>query len=207
LGFAGLRTGRIPMDMPDKPKKLYEPNRIEEWRTVRGMRQEDLAEKLGTSAAQIGKLERRERRLTTGWMMRLAEALEVYPTDLLDMAAMAGGPDVEPTSGGPHALALGQRGLRFFRIITDVLSDAGYARGQTILADASQNAVDKVQTGDVVIIEMKRGKNHVPQLALRIYVAPDLLTTNRAGGNVAQKLGKNAILADVVPENHTDGAA
>src|SRR5688572_11104675 len=99
--------------MSEKPKKLYEPNRIEEWRTVRGMRQEDLAEKMGTSAAQIGKLERRERRLTTGWMMRLAEALEVYPTDLLDMAAMAGGPDVEATSGGPHALALNQRGLRY----------------------------------------------------------------------------------------------
>ena len=193
--------------MPEKPKKLYEPNRIEEWRNARGMRQEDLAEKLGTSAAQIGKLERRERRLTTGWMMRLAEALEVYPTDLLDMAAMAGGPDVEPTSGGPHTTALSQRGLRFYSIISDALSDSGYSSGKTILADTSKIAVEKVRTGDAVIVEMKRGKNHVPQLALRIYVAPDLLTTNRAGGNVAQKLGKNAILAVVVPESHAEDSA
>jgi|SRR5688572_7869992 transcriptional regulator with XRE-family HTH domain len=191
--------------MPSKPKKVYEPNRIEEWRELRGMRQEDLAERCGTSAAQIGKLERRERRLTTGWMMRIAEALDIYPSDLLDMAAMAGGPDVKPSSG-PHAGALSRRGLRFYEVITDVLSDAGIEEGKTILADHSPETVDKAVTGDVVIVELRRGNKSEPMLALRIFVAPDLLTTNRAGGNVAQKLGKNRILAVLVHENH-NGAA
>lgn len=191
------------MCMAQRPKKLYEPNRIEEIRMSRGMRQEDLAEKVGTTGAQIGKLERRERRLTTGWMMRLAQALEVYPTDLLDMAAMAGGPDIESAQGGPHAKALSQRGLRYYNVLTDVLSDAGISKGKTILADESDAALEKVKTGDIVLVEMRRGgKGNAIHTALRIYVAPDLLTTNRAGGNVAQKLGKNRIIAVVVPENH-----
>jgi phage repressor protein C with HTH and peptisase S24 domain len=42
-----------------------------------------LADRAGTSAPQINKLEKGERRLTVDWMVRLGKALGVDPTDLL----------------------------------------------------------------------------------------------------------------------------
>lgn len=53
-------------------------------RTARGWTQEDLAHKAGLAPVQVSRIERgrREIRLTT--FLRLVEALEVSPTDLLE---------------------------------------------------------------------------------------------------------------------------
>jgi phage repressor protein C with HTH and peptisase S24 domain len=65
------------------------PNRIKEWRTRFGLSYAALAQLVGTTAPQIQKLERGERRLTVDWMLRIAAALsslgqgEVHPKDLL----------------------------------------------------------------------------------------------------------------------------
>jgi len=58
-------------------------NKIKEIRKNREMTLQSLADKVGTSKSQIDKLERSERRLTVDWMIRIAEALNVPPANLL----------------------------------------------------------------------------------------------------------------------------
>ena len=65
----------------------YPANRIREVREARDFTQEFLAEKIGTSNQQIGRLENRERRLTWEWMQKIANALECHPMDLVEAAA------------------------------------------------------------------------------------------------------------------------
>lgn len=59
-------------------------NRILELRKRQGLTLAQLAEKTGTTAQQIGRLEKGERKLTTDWMERLAKVFDVLPEDLMD---------------------------------------------------------------------------------------------------------------------------
>lgn len=59
------------------------PNRIREWRKVRGWTMENLAHEIGCSIPQVGDLERGNRPLTVEWMVKIARAIEVKPADLL----------------------------------------------------------------------------------------------------------------------------
>jgi transcriptional regulator with XRE-family HTH domain len=65
------------------------PNRIRELRRAADMTLEQLAELVDSSAPQIARLEKGERRLTVDWMTRLALALGVTPQDLLQPNATA----------------------------------------------------------------------------------------------------------------------
>jgi phage repressor protein C with HTH and peptisase S24 domain len=58
-------------------------NRLKELRERAGLSMQALATRAGTSAPQINKLEKGERRLTVDWMTRLAPALGVELRDLL----------------------------------------------------------------------------------------------------------------------------
>lgn len=58
-------------------------NRVCEWRTLRRLTQEQLAEKIGSSPGQIARIEGGTRDIDTEWMQRLAQALECHPLDLL----------------------------------------------------------------------------------------------------------------------------
>ncbi|MEQ9349802.1 MAG: helix-turn-helix transcriptional regulator, partial [Alphaproteobacteria bacterium] len=58
-------------------------NRIKELRQSGGMTAAQLADQVGTSASQIVKLERGERRLTQEWMIRLAAVLGCAPADIM----------------------------------------------------------------------------------------------------------------------------
>ncbi len=77
-----------------KPKRSA-PNRIREWREARKMSRADLAERVGTVAAQIQKLELGLRQLTQTWMSKLAPALGCAPADLLPESDQHGLPDRE----------------------------------------------------------------------------------------------------------------
>jgi transcriptional regulator with XRE-family HTH domain len=57
-------------------------NRIKELRKKNKLTMQALADKVGTTASQINKLEKGERRLTADWMYRLADAFEVAPVDI-----------------------------------------------------------------------------------------------------------------------------
>jgi transcriptional regulator with XRE-family HTH domain len=58
-------------------------NRIREWRKRRGLTQEALARRVGTSVSEIHKLEVGKRRLTTDWLRRLGGALHCPAVELM----------------------------------------------------------------------------------------------------------------------------
>jgi transcriptional regulator with XRE-family HTH domain len=59
-------------------------NRIRELRTARGLTLKELARRVSTSNQQISHLETGKRRLTVGWMERIADALDCNPLELLE---------------------------------------------------------------------------------------------------------------------------
>lgn len=59
------------------------PNRISVVRKEAGITQSELAERIGTSAQQIHKLEVGSRRLTVEWLLKISDGLECHPADLL----------------------------------------------------------------------------------------------------------------------------
>jgi transcriptional regulator with XRE-family HTH domain len=74
-------------------------NRIAAIREEKGLGLSDVARLAKTTPAQIQKLERGERRLTVEWMRRLADAMGVKPSELLDAI------DVESPGSRTGALA------------------------------------------------------------------------------------------------------
>ena len=64
-------------------------NRIAALRHERGLSLAELAERAGTTKAQIQKLEHGHRRLSLGWMERIARALDVKLSDLLPAGQVA----------------------------------------------------------------------------------------------------------------------
>jgi transcriptional regulator with XRE-family HTH domain len=59
-------------------------NRIRELRKARGLTLKELARRVDTSNQQISHLETGKRRLTVGWLERIATALDCHPLELLD---------------------------------------------------------------------------------------------------------------------------
>ncbi len=74
------------------------PNPVRAYRRRAGLTLDQLARAIGTTAAQISKLEKGERRLTVDWMARLAPPLGV------DMADLLSGPFPPPST---HSAAAG----------------------------------------------------------------------------------------------------
>ncbi len=59
-------------------------NNLKAWREFRGLTQEELAAKVGTTAAVISLLENGQRGLSANWLQRFAPHLNVSPGFLLD---------------------------------------------------------------------------------------------------------------------------
>lgn len=74
---------------------------LREMRRRKGLSMEALARLTGTSASQINKLEKRQRRLTDDWLKKLARALECNPNDLIDDFM-----PVQPEPGGAEHVFL-----------------------------------------------------------------------------------------------------
>lgn len=70
--FLRTRTGRQALR-----------TRIRYFRKARGLTQTELAESLGTTAATVSRLETADMTLSTGWLERIAQALDVGVTDLI----------------------------------------------------------------------------------------------------------------------------
>lgn len=74
---------------------------LREIRRRKGLSMEALAQLTSTSASQINKLEKRQRRLTDEWLKKLAQALECSPNDLIDDFM-----PVQPEPGAPKHMFL-----------------------------------------------------------------------------------------------------
>lgn len=68
-------------------------NRIKELRESRDLTQQQLADLVGSTKQQIGRLEKSQRQLTEAWMQRLARALQCHPAELLEAPAV---PPISP---------------------------------------------------------------------------------------------------------------
>ena len=79
-------------------------NRIEEFRKNKKWTAKHLAELVGTSAPQIFRLEKGERKLSQDWMERIAKVLECTPADLISS-------DSSPLPEGPIPLISGFKSL------------------------------------------------------------------------------------------------
>jgi transcriptional regulator with XRE-family HTH domain len=77
------------------------PNRIRAFRERAGLSMQALAERAGTSAPQINKLEKGDRKLTVDWMIRLGRALGVDPKDLMVIEPQDSAP-FEAGGSGPR---------------------------------------------------------------------------------------------------------
>lgn len=170
----------------------------------------ELAELAGTSQPQITRLENGERRLTEDWLRRLAKALDVEPADIIAAVTIAelseeavpyDPPETRNVSG-----ALARRNLVFWRIDCNSLEQLGIEAGAVRLFDMNADAVEHVQTGDVVVVQCvdlrRAGK---ARTLVRQFVAPNLLVTNRRSGNSVVTLVNDAFEAHIrgvmLPEN------
>jgi transcriptional regulator with XRE-family HTH domain len=61
-----------------------ERNHLKAWREKRGLSQEELAEKAGTTKSVISLLENEKRPLSAKWLRKFAEALNTKPGYILD---------------------------------------------------------------------------------------------------------------------------
>lgn len=80
-------------ELPSAPRKSR-PNRIEELRLARDMTMQQLAALAGCTSSQISKLEKGALQMSWAWQNRIADALQVHPSELRDeLAVVARSPD------------------------------------------------------------------------------------------------------------------
>jgi phage repressor protein C with HTH and peptisase S24 domain len=112
-------------------------NRIRELRLKAGLSMQALADRAGTSAPQINKLEKGERRLTVDWMVRIGKALGVDPTELLPPNLTSG-----RTSSGGVPESMRASPIEVGQADLPVLGRAQGGRSGVLIIPAEQSPVD-----------------------------------------------------------------
>lgn len=177
-------------------------NRIRELRERRGWSADDLAQRAGTYQRQISRLENGERKLTAEWMMRIANALEVPPEDLLPALSVGSFEEerqpYEAETPADLRRALAAQNQFLFSPGSNALELLGFGPETPILFDMSKEACADVQTGDIVIVQViSRDDESSARTLLRQFIAPGLLTTNRSGRNVSFHMEDEKISAQI----------
>ena len=170
-------------------------NRIREIRDAAGMTQEELAEKVGTTANHIWRLETGRTNLTHEWMSRLAEALNCTPADLIANVLVAETEqEVEPVEMDAVASAIAMRGMRVYRVLAKSVVKTGIQVGDVITVDETDRAIDQLKGMEVVLVEIGGRRNK----ALRQFLPPSLLVTNREGANLAVSLDDVTVTPTII---------
>lgn len=189
-------------------------NRIRVLREAKGLSVDQLGALIGTSGAQISRLETGERKLTESWMRRIAKALEVPPADLLAAVTLAElGEDVSAYSHAGFAElspSLSRLGLASYSVIGAAVARTGIGPGKKILVDSTETRLAALAPGDIVLAEVSDpGQPGDTVRILRQYMPPGILTTNRQGRNVALDLDNPdvdiRIVGVVVPDSDPPG--
>lgn len=144
-------------------------NRIKALRSARKMTQAALAERAGTTQAQINKLEKGERRLTTDWMARLGRARGVPPAALIEDREPEALPAPKPEGKAP-------KGRRASPPNADYTQDAAavpaidfpdlIARlaGRVRTVPSDDNA-PRVRTGDLIAGKLRHYADEIAEFA------------------------------------------
>jgi phage repressor protein C with HTH and peptisase S24 domain len=133
------------LDFPSSRRrmpKIY-PNRIREFRETAHLSMQALADRAGTSAPQINKLEKGERKLTVDWMIRLGRALNVDPKDLIMTDGVVAG-DAVLAARKPFELpaALSVTGVELGRPDLPILGRAQGGPNGVLMIPTEQRPVD-----------------------------------------------------------------
>lgn len=179
-------------------------NRIKEIRDALGVSQNELARRLNTSHRQIAYLETGERRLTLGWMGRIASALGVAPQDLITEPVATALQDevqqIPPSAMGAVGEALEAKHLFLYRVIKDSVQGYGINVGDTLTVEQSDAAITTMKPGDVALVAL-RGKKEPDEdarLCLRIFVPPHLFVPYRLGQNLCVRRDDASVSLNVV---------
>jgi transcriptional regulator with XRE-family HTH domain len=164
---------------------MYKPsNRIRELRRARGLSTTALAEAIGTTQATISRLEKSEMALTLAWMQKIAAALDCTVGDLAGTSEIpATSADVVPIpiEDMPEiANGLARRNIVLYSVAGHALDAIGLTPGTVITVDKSITDWAAIKNGDPVVVCNRLDTE--PHLALRQFLAPGLLVTNRSGG-------------------------
>ena len=164
-------------------------NRIKEVRLSRHLTEEQLAELAETTQVQISRLENGRRRLTVEWLMRLSKALECAPEDLLGAITLASfNEEATPYNltdeEAAKALEIQQQVL--YLPNSNALENIDRSAGAAILFNQSQQAIQSVETGDIVLVELISKEDPDDRaIVVRQFIAPDLFSTNKRGRNTS----------------------
>lgn len=177
-------------------------NRIRQIRQSLGISAETLAIHVGTTAVQIRRLETGARKLTVDWMQKIATALNVTPADLLDSAALAElDDDVIPAQHRANGAsrALERRNIKLYEVVGTSITDSGIVPQARIAVDQDPQAIADRQTGQIVLCKIApRMEPEQSYLALRVWIAPNMVVTNRPGSNLATKLDDPTLAVEIV---------
>ncbi len=83
-------------------------------------------------------------------------------------------------------------GLAAYRVLTDCVSLAGVQKGERIIVDASQAAVESPKIGAIVVIDVQKPSGETAWI-LRQFIPPSLVVSNRAGQNVVMSIDDPAM--------------
>jgi transcriptional regulator with XRE-family HTH domain len=160
--------------------------RIREIRRAKGLTLQELAEKIRpepTTAQTIGRLETGARKTTLDWLVKIADALEVHPSELVDF----GGEDEIPVMGlltqGGHVAPAGAESLHLT------------APARHPVAIKVAHPFGDFEVGDTLVCETARGPD------LDDCVGRDCLATTAEGDRVFGRLikGRGTDRYTVVP--------
>jgi len=165
-------------------------NRIKELRDARGLSMDALGDMVKSTGSTINKLEKGQIKLDTTWMTRLGQALGVQPIEILvDPEASPAGElseDAEPYIPAPTGsfARLQEPNRDLWQVKSDALSELGITKSDLILVDISQAAIDGVQMGDPVVVQLYDPEELTKATTLlRQFIEPNLLITNSQTAN------------------------
>jgi transcriptional regulator with XRE-family HTH domain len=136
--------------------------RIREFRVRRGLTQAELAERVGTTAATVSRLETNAMTVSTDWLERFAAVLGVHPADLIERP---GSPRARllGKAGRNGRVATGEPGEATLELPADAVAieiavaQGPYAAGERLIGERLTGASMLNGTGRDCIVALKDG--------------------------------------------------
>lgn len=173
-------------------------NRIREIRESVHLTQEELADLVGTTGNTISRLELGEQQLTQHWMQLLSEKLGCRPADLIANVVLleTEGEVVDEPQNPIAARAMAAKSMHIYRVTGRSVAEAegGPKPGDIITVDQSKEAIAALKGMDIVLVTIGKKRS----LALRQFIPPNKLITNRDGADINIRLGDPTVLPEII---------
>ncbi|MFM2445572.1 MAG: hypothetical protein RI936_19 [Pseudomonadota bacterium] len=186
-------------------------NRIKELRRARGLSQSSLGAKIGTDKGGVSRLENGETRLDIARAREIADALGTTVEEVLGLGMPGLREDATPYTaapGDPFARLLADNQY-LYAITSNVLDEVGIKAGDLVLVDGSARRVDRLASGEAVVINVVDPADLMDQskavTLVRQFVPPRLLITNSRSENHApiNRADDHVAVLGVIVSRHT----